>query len=365
MTLVMKNKVDVYLKHPERFQLDLLNQKSIWMDNVVRPLGSHYEASKKQIDTVLLIADDRRKKHAAALAKIQLIQDIAMGILLVGVDIIAAGAMRNVSLLSKKFSSAKSFDQVLDSSSSFEAAVKSFFNQKTTFTDAIVANFDDKIKGLVSTGTAKSAIKTGKALTAKISTKMPLGSNVTWSGPQKFQNTLETFYSTTCRLINEQFVNLVRDSAESETFKKSVVEYFVNLPFVMPPTLSLNSFEAQFANYFELCYWIRLIEQTSKAKGNFGLLQDRFNAETINGRIYALTGRQLTNTGGKIGGASGIKTLRGLRVATYFGQGSQYWWRGYCSGAQNRYGNSIVKAGGQLINPFFISQGISCQQAYK
>lgn len=140
MTIVMKRKVDIYLEHPERFQLDLINQKGIWMDNVVRPLESHYEASRKQIELVKKMVTARKEAQAARLAQIQMYQDIVMSVCFVAVDIIAAGALKNTTILSKKDSSTKDFETFRNSSDNFEIAWKAFTSQKSTMVDAIIGN---------------------------------------------------------------------------------------------------------------------------------------------------------------------------------------------------------------------------------
>ncbi len=366
MTLVMKKKVDIYLQHPERFQLDLLNQKSIWMDNVVRPLGSHYESSQKQIESVIKLAEQRKREQMARLKKIELIHSIIMGVLFFGIDVIAAGAMSNVTVLSKKFSAKKDLDHFLKTKPNFEEAFKAFSSQSSSITDAIVADFDNKIKGLVSTGTVTSGISTAKSLAADIKTKVPQTANVKWSGPQKFQNELETFYSTTCRLINETFVNLVRDSKDSAENKKKVLNLLVNLPFVMPPTLSLKPFASFFIDFFELCYWINFVSATSKLKGSFGMAEG-YLADVINERILAISGHYFTHVSGVKVGTGGMYLKRGgINLGKLTKGDIRMKWDGWCSLSQVKYANQYMLPDGRkaTIESFLIAQGISCKQAY-
>ncbi|OMH26625.1 hypothetical protein [Motiliproteus sp. MSK22-1] len=366
MTLIMKNKVDIYLQHPERFQLDLLNQKSIWMDNVVRPLGSHYEDSKKQIDAVIKIADQRKKAQIARLKKIELYHDIVMGVLFFGIDIIAAGALKNVSVLSKKYSSNKDFETLMKSSDSFEKAMTQFMSQKASIVDNIVANFDDKVKGLASTGTVKSAGQTVKSLSASVQKTLPATVKTQWAGPQKFQNELETFYSSTCRSINEVFVDQVRDSKASADRKKSIIKLLVNLPFTMPPTLSLKSFGDTFAAYFELCYWVRLVAATAQQKGHFGTIEG-YLADVINERVLHLSGHHFTHRGGqKIKSVNMYSKWGNMPLGKLRNKDIRMVWDGWCSNAHASYGKLMLKDAKLTgVDAIFICQGISCQQAYK
>jgi hypothetical protein len=369
MALRMHDKIDIYLKNPEYFQLDLINQKDIWMENVVRPLGSHYEASKRQIDTVLQIAEKRRKAQEARLAKIQMFQEIVIGVLFAGIDIIAASALKNVSLLSKKVSTQKELDTFIKSSSSFEEAFKKFSSQQTTLAEVIVANFDDKIKGLASTGTVQSAISTGKTLLTAVSedTVAPPDS---WQGPIQFQNNLDTKFTSICRKINESFVNAVRDSNANPDVKRMLITLFVHLPFVKPPTLSLSSFETIFANYFELCYWVRYIENTSKqpqpkGMGSFGLMEG-FLADVVNERVLSMSGHHYTHTGGAKVSESNLSRKQDALLLGQLRNGDiRMVWDGYCSKLQANYGGTIIQASKSSgVDALFLAQGISAEQAY-
>lgn len=360
MALIMKNKVDIYLTHPERFQLDLLHQKGIWMANVVRPLGNHYEASKSQVDSVVRIANQRRREHNIRLQRIQMYIGIVTSVLYFAVDLIAAGAMSRVTLLSR-YRSTRSFDDILVASSSLESAIKTFNSQRPSIADSIVANFDNKIRGLASTSTVRSVGTTVSSLANSVTQNVP-ADNMVLSGPLTFQNQLESFYSDVCRKINEQFIFLVRDSTAPESEKRAIIELFVHLPFVMPPTLSLRSFRMHIPDYFELCYWVQLVTSTSYSASNN--LDDHLSY-AINDRILALTGHQFTNTGGTMVASSVRRSDGGMAFSRNHSMPSQYMWRGWCSGDQARYGGIIIaEAKRRLLTPFFISQGISCQNTY-
>lgn len=365
MAIRMHDKIDIYLKNPEYFQLDLINQKEIWIDNVVKPLGSHYEASKKQIDTVIKIAEARRKKQEAELAKIQMIQELIIGVLFAGIDIVAASAMKNVSVLSKKVSTQQELDSFLKTSSSFQEAFKKFSAQKATLVEIIVGNFEDKIKGFVSTGSAQSAITTVKTLVTSIEEDTVVPPSI-WAGAVQFQNTLDTKYSSICRKINESFVTLVRDSNASPDIKRGFINFFVNIPFVKPPTLSLSSFEQIFADYFELCYWVKFIEDNANQPKKFGLIEG-FLADVVNSRVLALSGYYYTHVGATKLAEQGIQ--RDFDQPLQLGQikkgDIRMAWDGYCSAAQTSLGGKIIQsAKSSGVDALFLAQGISANQAY-
>lgn len=306
MSINMSKKVDIYLKNPAFFQTDLQNQESIWMDNFVRPISNHYEAALVDIKGVFEEANRRRSEHQARLAKIDAINGLVLSVLLAGVDIMGAAALKDVKLLSR-MSSSKGLDSFLVNSSDTATAVKNFLSQSTTFSDALLANLDDKIKGLVQTGTVVSGVSFVKTIAADVQAAAPSDPSVSWPGPIKYQNDLATFYSTASRLINELFVTLVRDSKFSSSLKRAFIELFVHLPFVRPPTLSMKSFEGFFKSYYEICYWCDYISSVTTIgmlndkgvdpKRTHGIMRDGFLADTINERLFKLTGRYVTNTG--------------------------------------------------------------------
>lgn len=365
MALRMKDKIDIYLRNPEYFQLDLINQKDIWMENVVRPLGSHYEASKRQIDTVIKIADSRRKAHEAELAKVQMYQEIVLGLMFAGIDIIAAGALKNVSVLTKKVSTQQELDTFIKASSSFEEAYKKFSAQKAGFVEIIVANFEDKVKGLASTGSVQGAITTGTKMVSSIKEDIVPPPDTFWQGPVEFQNNLDIKFTSICRKINEAFVNYVRDSNYNPALKKEFITLFVHLPFVMPPTLSLNSFQTIFANYFELCYWVRLVENTAKQPKNFGVMEG-FLADVVNERILAMTGHHYTHVSGMAAGAANMRISEDALMLGKLRSGDiRMAWDGFCSNSQAAYGGTMIHAGKSSgVDAVFAAQAISAQQAY-
>ena len=87
MSINMSKKVDIYLQNPAFFQTDLENQKSIWMDNYVRPLSSHYEATLRLVQDVFAEASRKRKEQEARLAKIDAINGLVLSVLFAGIDI--------------------------------------------------------------------------------------------------------------------------------------------------------------------------------------------------------------------------------------------------------------------------------------
>lgn len=315
MSINMSQKIDIYLQNPAFFQTDLENQKSIWMDNFVRPLGSHYEAALKAIKGVFDEASRQRAEHQAQLAKIDAITGLVLSILFAGIDIMSAAALKNVKVLGR-MSSGKGLESFLESSSDTATAVKNFLSQSASFSDRLLGNFDDKIKGLTQTGTIVGAIDLVKKLSADVTAAVPGDPSVSWPGEVKFQNDLAIFYSTSYRLINEAFVKLVRDSQASADQKRKIVELFVNLPIVRPPTLSMKSFEGFFSTYYEVCYWCDylsavtslgfLTDQGVDANRTTGIMRDGILADVINERIAKLTGHYLTNTGGRVVAQPGV-----------------------------------------------------------
>ncbi|HOB62743.1 MAG TPA: hypothetical protein PKI41_11590 [Candidatus Competibacteraceae bacterium] len=309
MSIDMSKKVDIYLKNPVLFQTDLENQKSIWMDNFVRPLGSHYEATLSTIQDVFKEAARRKQEDEARLAKIDAINGLVLSVLFAGIDLMGAAALKDVKLLSR-MSSNKGLEFFLGSNTDTASAVKNFLSQSASVTDLILANLDDKIKGLVQTGTVTAGIDFVKKVSADVQTAAPSDPSASWTGAQAFQNNLATFYSTTSRSINEAFVGLVRDSKFSNDIKRKLIELFVLLPFVRPPTLSMQSFDGFFKTYYEVCYWCDYIssvpslglltEKGVDSNRNVGMMRDGYLADTINERLAKLTGRYLTHTGGKM-----------------------------------------------------------------
>ncbi|MFZ1326889.1 MAG: hypothetical protein WAT67_12870 [Candidatus Contendobacter sp.] len=310
MSINMSKKVDIYLKNPDAFQSDLKNQESIWLDNFVRPIGSHYEAALNDIKAVFEVAKQRKAEQEARLAKIDAINGLVISVLLAGVDIMSTAALKDIQILSR-FSSNKGLDSFLVSSSDTATAVKNFLSQSSKFSDALLANLDDKIKGLVQTGTVTSGVAFVKQIAQEVDAAAPSDPSVSWPGPLTYQNDMTTFYSTTSRSINEAFVFWVRDSKLSASVKRSLIELFVRLPFVRPPTLSMKTFESFFKAYYEVCYWCDYISATT-AYGLFndkgvdptrtaGIIRDGYLADTINERIQKLTGRYVTSKGGEKG----------------------------------------------------------------
>lgn len=157
MTIRMKDKVDIYLANPEYFNDDLREQYDLWVRNVVRPLGSHYEASKTQIDTLAKIAEKRSRGNIASLARIDMYLGIVTAVLFFAVDLISAGAMSKFTILLRQRPT-QSFDNILASSSSLKAAIRTFHSQTSSISDSIVANFDSSVRGLVSTSTVGATV---------------------------------------------------------------------------------------------------------------------------------------------------------------------------------------------------------------
>ena len=309
MSIDMSKKVDIYLKNPVLFQTDLENQKSIWMDNYIRPLGSHYEAALSDIKSVFEEANRRKAEQNARLAKIDAINGLVLSVLFAGLDMMSAAALKDIKILSR-MSSNKGLDFFLGSNQDTASAVKNFLSQSSSISDIVLANLDDKIKSLTQTGTVISGIDLVKKLSNDVQSSAPSDPSVSWIGVQGFQNNLAIFYSTISRSINEAFVGLVRDSKLDNGIKRKFIELFVHLPFVLPPTLSMQSFDGFFKTYYEVCYWCdyissvpalgffteKGIDQNRKA----GIMRDGVLADTINERLAKLTGRYLTNTGGGI-----------------------------------------------------------------
>lgn len=309
MSIDMSKKVDIYLKNPVLFQADLENQKSIWMDNYVRPLGSHYEAALNGIKAVFDEASRRKSEQEARLAKIDAINGLVLSILFSGIDVIGAAALKDIKILSR-MSSNKGLDFFLGNSPDTATAVKNFLSQSPSITDMVLANLDDKIKSLAQTGSVSSGVDLVKKLINDVQSSAPSDPSASWAGVQAFQNNLAIFYSTTSRSINEAFVGLVRDSKLNSNIKRKLIELFVNLPFVFPPTLSMQSFEGFFKTYYEVCYWCDYISSVP-ALGLFtengidqnrstGVMRNGILADTINERLAKLTGRYLTHTGGAV-----------------------------------------------------------------
>lgn len=315
MSINMSKKVDIYLQNPAFFQTDLENQKSIWMDNFVRPLGSHYEATLKAVKDVFDEASRQRSEHEAQLAKIDAINGLVLSVLLAGIDIMGAAALKDVKILSR-MSTNKGLESFLQSSNDTATAVKNFLSQSSSFRDALLANLDDKIKGLAQTGTVTGSIEFVKKMSADVGAAIPSDPSVSWPGAVAFQNDMATFYSTTYRLINESFVNLVRDSKVGAGVKRIIIELLVNLPILRPPTLSMKSFEGFFTTYYEVCYWCDylsavtslgfLTEKGVDANRPAGIMRDGILADVINERIAKLTGHYLTNTGGRVIAQPGV-----------------------------------------------------------
>lgn len=314
MGIDMSKKVDVYLKNPGYFQHDLNNQKSIWMDNLVRPVSGHYEAALKAVEGVFAEAKRRTREHQARLAKIEAAQAVVIGVLLAGVDIASAAALKPVTILGR-YGSHKGLEHFLTQGKPTAMAVKNFLSQPNLIIDGVLGNLDDKIKGLATTGSAKSAYTTVKALTAKVKVAVPKDPSAGWPGAVQFKSRLETTYSTMARAINEAFVKMVRDGDASAEVKRSLVEHLVVTPFVRPPSLSMASFGPMYKNYFEACYWCDYISSVPSRgylndKGvdksrTAGVMRDGILADTINERLYKLTGMYLTHTGSKKAAASG------------------------------------------------------------
>ena len=101
MSINMSKKVDIYLQNPAFFQTDLENQKSIWMDNFVRPLGSHYEATLRAVQGVFEETHRRKAEKAARDAQIEAITGLVLSVLLAGIDIMGAAALKDVKVLSR------------------------------------------------------------------------------------------------------------------------------------------------------------------------------------------------------------------------------------------------------------------------
>ena len=254
----MSKKVGVYLENPSYFQHDLNNQKSIWMDNLVRPLSSHYEATLRSVKDVFEEAARRRKVHEARLAKIDAIQGIVLSLVFAGLDICSAAALKKVSILSR-YSNNKGLEHFLAANGNTSAAVKQFLEQPKLISDTILGNLDDRIRGLAQTGTVVSAYKTVEILTNKVQQSAPKDPSAGWPGEVQFKSRLETFYSSTARSINEAFVEFVRDGKADREVKRQFVEYFVHLPFLRPPTLSMVEFQSHIKDYYETCYWCDFI----------------------------------------------------------------------------------------------------------
>ncbi len=315
MSIDMSKKVDIYLQNPAFFQIDLENQKSIWMDNYVRPLGSHYEATLRALQDVFTEASRRRKEQEARLAKIDAINGLVLSILFAGIDIMGAAALKDVKILSR-MSTNKGLESFLESSNDTATAVKNFLSQSSSFSEKIFANLDDKIKGFAQTGTVTGSIEFVKKMSADVGAAIPSDPSVSWPGELKFQNDIAIFYSTTYRLINESFVNLVRDSKVGADQKRKIIELLVNLPILRPPTLSMQSFEGFFTTYYEVCYWCDylsavtslgfLTEKGVDANRPAGIMRDGILADVINERIAKLTGYYLTNTGGRVVATPGV-----------------------------------------------------------
>lgn len=315
MSINMSKKVDVYLQNPAFFQTDLENQKSIWMDNFVRPLGSHYEATLRAVQGVFEETNRRKAEKAARDAQIEAIQGLVLSILFAGIDIMSAAALKDVAILSR-MSTNKGLESFLESSNDTATAVKNFLSQSSSFSNTLLANLDDKVKSLAQTGTVTGAIEIVKKLSADVSSAIPSDPSVSWPGEIKFQNDLAIFYSTAYRLINEAFVKLVRDSKASIDQKKKLIELFVHLPILRPPTLSMKSFEGFFTTYYEVCYWCDylsavtslgfLTEKGVDTNRHAGVMRDGILADVINERIAKLTGHYLTNTGGRVIAQPGV-----------------------------------------------------------
>ncbi len=356
MSINMSQKVDTYLQNPAFFQTDLENQKSIWMDNYVRPLGSHYEATLRAVKGVFDEASRKRAEHQAQLAKIDAITGLVLSVLLAGIDIMSAAALKDVKVLSR-MSTNKGLDSFLQSSNDTATAVKSFLSQSSSFSNTLLANLDDKIKGLAQTGTITGAVELVKKLSADVGSAIPSDPSVSWPGEIKFQNDLAIFYSTAYRLINEAFVKLVRDSKANADLKRKMIELFVNLPIVRPPTLSMKEFEGFFTTYYEVCYWCDYLSAVTSlglltdkgvdASRPAGIMRDGILADVINERIAKLTGHYLTNTGGRVIAQPGVD----IRLE----------WDGYVQkSAQVVFLRTVrSEAFTKNINPLLIAAGIS------
>ncbi|MBK8535781.1 MAG: hypothetical protein IPL59_12010 [Candidatus Competibacteraceae bacterium] len=315
MSINMSKKVDIYLQNPAFFQTDLENQKSIWMDNYVRPLSSHYEATLRLVQDVFAEASRKRKEQEARLAKIDAINGLVLSVLFAGIDIMGAAALKDIKILSR-MSTNKGLESFLESSNDTATAVKNFLSQSSSFSEKIFANLDDKIKGLAQTGTVTGSIEFVKKLTTDVGAAIPSDPSVSWPGAVAFQNDMATFYSTTYRLINEAFVNLVRDSKVGASVKRVIIELLVNLPILRPPTLSMKSFDGFFTTYYEVCYWCDYLSAVTSLgfltdKGvdvnrPAGIMRDGILADVINERIAKLTGHYLTNTAGRVVDRPGI-----------------------------------------------------------
>lgn len=365
MAIVMNRKIDIYLANPEHFLSDLERQRREWIRNVVHPLGSHYEASRLQIDMVKQIAQAERAAQDQRLARIELVNQIVIGVLFMGIDICAAGALRGVSPLTKRFSSQRNFETFRSSAESFEAAWRSFSSQTPTMLDSIIADVEGKLRSAVSTGSVRSAVTTISSLVSDINAAMPTADAANFAGPVSFQNSIDDFYSTTCDAIYDTFVNLVRDSSASADTKRRIATYLVHLPFCKPPDLSLSSFAAQFKNFFELSYWCQLISGTSHTTRNFGLIDD-YLADTINKRILFLTDCYLTHVGGRrADGSRVIRQYAPIGLANIQEGDVRMAWDGYCSNSQSQFCKQILFEGAtNLVQPFFVSLGISAQMTH-
>lgn len=200
--------------------------------------------------------------------------------------------------------------------------------------------------------------------------KVYLHYNTALSGPLTFQNQLSTFYDDIRRKINEQFIFFIRDSTRPESEKRAIIERFVHLPFVMPPTLSLDTFSS-IADYFELCYWIELISSYAKNSGSNNIIGNNRTGShyprTINDRLLALTGHHLAYIGGGAEGseANVFSIEKGMVLRRTPGS-LQSLWTGYCSREQVEYANKIMlpAARKSLLSPFFVAQGNSSQSAF-
>lgn len=354
MSINMSAKVDIYLRNPSFFQNDLENQKSIWMDNFVRPVSSHYEAALNEVKKVFEEAKRRQAQHQANLARIDAINGLVLSVLLAGIDIMSASALKNVTLLSR-FSSSKGLEHFLTSSPDTATAVRQFLTQSKVFSDGLVANLDDRLKGLAQTSTVTSAAAVVRTISNDINAASPSNPSVAWPGPLQYQNDLVIFYSTTSRLINESFVRLVRDSPFDPRLKRSFIELFVNLPFVRPPTLSMRTFNSFFKRYYEVCYWcdylsgvpaLGLLRDTGVDPGrHVGIMRDGFLADTINERLANLTGLHLTHTGMSSGMPRDIRLV----------------WDGFMTRRTHLpyLSQMRVKAFNENIKPLLTSAGIS------
>ena len=324
------------------------------MDHFVRPISSHYEAALEDVKKVFEEAKRRQAVHQAALAKIDAINGLVLSVLLAGIDIMSAAALKNVTLLSR-FSSNRGLDHFLTNSPDTATAVRNFLSQSSVFSDGLVANLDDKLKGLAQTSTVTSVAALVKTISNDINAASPSNPSVAWPGPLQYFNDMATFYSTTSRLINESFVRLVRDSSFNAALKRRFIEVFVNLPFVRPPTLSMRTFDGFFKRYYEVCYWCDylsgvpalglLTDQGVDPKRAAGILRDGFLADTINERLANLTGLHLTHTGMSAGKPTDIRLV----------------WDGFMTSRTHLpyLSQMRVKAFNENVKPLLISAGNS------